>query len=153
MAVPSPGRGFIGDGGVEPPAVELAFDALSVLAELEQGQGEAAGPAAWCVAAGQGELAGHPLLVRLLEWAGQPGDLVTAQWGKVPAHGEDAAAHVPGETELATALEGSAERRVLSRPGAQSQRTGGDGEIQLEAFGSVVESGGEAAQQPRRARV
>ena len=136
----------MGDGGVEAPAVQLALGGVVVLAQLDQGQGEGAGPLAHLLGVGVRQAAPQPLGVLAAQRFGEVLDLPPAERGQAAPDGERVGALEPRLAEGGEATDGVAERG--HRSAAEPDRPPGRDHVEVEAVGLGVEAVGEVPEEP-----
>ena len=139
----------MGEGGVELPPVELSFHLFVGLADLEQAEGEASGPAVELLDVGPALGLGLPGLVLVPDVVGEPFELHPGERWDAGVHGEGVVAHVAGQLELGGPGDGSQERGVAAAGQPEAEGAGGVHQRQVEAVGRLVEAVGHVAQEER----
>ena len=143
-----PAHGLEGDGGMEAPTVELALARLGDLAQLEQRQGEPSSSFLELCRRGPGLGPGQPGVVLGLQALGEALGLRPVQGGEASAHLDVGVPVHPGGAEAAAAFDGLEDRCVATTAHPHTEAAGGVGEVEIEALGLVVETVGDAPQEP-----
>lgn len=145
MLLEGPQRCRADERRAELPGEELTLDALEVLAELRQRHREMTNAALLDVALdGTGA---DPAIVFLLSLRRETVELTTIEWREPASHAQHVVAEWSGHLELTTTRQRTHERGVPSLP-AEAQGSGRVEQRQIEALGLIVETRGDAAQEP-----
>jgi len=112
---------------MELPPQQLALGGLAVLAQFDQAEGQAPDPPAHQLRRRRSQLIVLPLLVVGGQLRGQAHHQATAERGNLAPNGHTVGAGL-GQVELATAGEGTHERRMSPAAGAEPQGVGGGGQ-------------------------